>query len=311
VVYLVCQDKYISPYRRFDHAKRFGTYELLSRFELPMTLLKTLLLFLSSTFLLQAQSFYSLTGVDSYDQIVVNSVPNTSQYNKDIKTLMTAMSNELGIVTQGHPSRVLVFVIKRFSVGESIGIKVALELGEYVQRKGSKAEVFAITYMSSQILSPTDEELEDQLSDSIEELLEAFRLQHIEDNKALLNSNKVLTHEDFSKELKYETNYKVALEKAKKEKKPLMIFMSTSYCPWCRKLESQILATEKINSKIHDKYIPVMLNFDEKKFPEQFTKIKITPTLYIVDSDSQKIEESIVGYNNRSAFLHLLLRQSL
>jgi len=100
-----------------------------------MTLLKTLLLFLSSTFLLQAQSFYSLTDVDSYDQIVVNSVPNTSQYNKDIKTLMTAMSNELGIVTQGHPSRVLVFVIKRFSVGESIGIKVACIVnGEIIEK---------------------------------------------------------------------------------------------------------------------------------------------------------------------------------
>ena len=271
-----------------------------------MTLLKMLFLFLSGTFLLQAQSFYSLTGVDSYDQIIVNSVPNTSQYNKDIKTLMTAMSNELGIDTKGHDSRVLVFVIKRFSVGDSIGIKVALELGEYVKRKGYKTDIFAVTYMSSQIITPREGALEDQLADSIEELLEAFRLQHIEDNKELLASTKSFSHEDFAKVMQYETDYEIALKKAKKEKKPLMVFMSTLYCPWCRKLESQVLAKEHIDKKIHEKYIPVMLNYDEKKFPENLLEIKITPTLYIVDPQSGKIEEKIVGYNNRSAFLHLL-----
>ena len=271
-----------------------------------MTLLKTLLLFLSSTFFLNAQSFYSLAGVDSYDQIVINTVPKTQQFNKDIKTLMTAMSNERGIDTKGHDSRVLVFVIKRFSVGESIGIKVALELGEYVKRKGYKTDVFAVTYMSSQIITPSNGVLEDQLSDSIEELLESFRLQHIEDNKELLAPNKSFSHEEFARVMKYETDYDLALAKAKKAKKPLMVFMSTSYCPWCRKLESQILAKESIDKKIHEKYVPVMLNYDKKKFPENLLEIKITPTLYILNSESEKIDEKIVGYNNRSAFLHLL-----
>ncbi len=272
-------------------------------------LMKTIKLFLFIIlifFTAQAQSFYSLTGVDSYDPLVINSVKDAVKYNKDIKTLMTAMSNELGVDTKGYPSRVLVLVIKRFSVGESIGIKVALELGEYVYRQGSKTEVFAITYKNSQIITPRENSLEDQLADTIEELLEAFRLQHIEDNKELAAPNKSFSHDDFAKVMKYETDYKVALKKAKKEKKPLMVFMSTSYCPWCRKLESQVLAKEHIDEKIHEKYVPVILNYDEKNFPENLTHIKITPTLYIIDSQSEKIEEKIVGYNNRSAFLHLL-----
>jgi thioredoxin-related protein len=85
-----------------------------------------------------------------------------------------------------------------------------------------------------------------------------------------------------------------------------MVFMSTSYCPWCRKLESQILAKESIDKKIHEKYIPILLNYDKKKFPKNLLDIKITPTLYIINSESGKIEEKVVGYNNRSAFLHLL-----
>ena len=269
-------------------------------------MIKTLLLVLLSTLFLNAQSFYSLTGVDSYDPLVINSVKEAVKHNGDIKTLMLGVSNELGIDTLGHPSRVLVFVIKKFSVGESIGIKVDLELGEYVKRKGIKTDVFAITYKSSQTITAIEGQLEDQLSDSIEELLEAFRLQHIEDNKERLASSRSFSHESFAKVMQYETDYKRALKKAKQANKPLMVFMSTSYCPWCRKLERQILAKESIDKKIHEKYVPVMLNFDEKKFPENLTQIKITPTLYIVNSKSEKIEESIVGYNNRSAFLHLL-----
>jgi len=259
-----------------------------------------------TTLWLHAQSFYSLTGVDAYDPMVINSVKEMKKHNDDIKTLMLGVSNELGIDTLGHPSAVLVFVIKRFSVGESIGIKVVLELGEYVKRKGVDTDIFAITYKNAQTIDPVAGQLEEQLSDSIEELLEAFRLQHIEDNKERLASGRSFSHESFAKEMKYETDYKAALEKAKKANKPLMVFMSTSYCPWCRKLESQILAKEHIDRKIHEKYVPVMLNFDEKKFPEYLTKVRITPTLYIVNPKSEKIEEKVVGYNNRSAFLHLL-----
>jgi hypothetical protein len=67
-----------------------------------------------------------------------------------------------------------------------------------------------------------------------------------------------------------------------------------------------VLAKEYLDAKIYMKYIPVMLNYDKKKFPKNLLAIKITPTIYIVDYKSEKIEEKIVGYNNRSAFLHLL-----
>ena len=271
-----------------------------------MKLLKLFLFLVMSMTLVQAQSFYSLTGVDSYDPMVINSVKETARHNDDIKTLMQGVSDELGIDTKGHPSRVLVFVIKKFSVGESIGIKVALELGEYVKRKGMDMDVFAITYKNEQTITPMDGMLEEQLSDSIEELLEAFRLQHIEDNKERLAAGKSFSHESFSKEMQYETDYALALNRAKKENKPLMVFMSTSYCPWCRKLESQILAKEGINKKIHEKYVPLMLNLDKKKFPAYLAKTKITPALYIVNAKSEKIEEKFVGYNNRGAFLHTL-----
>ena len=268
--------------------------------------LKFFLFILTTTVLLQAQSFYVLTGVDSYDPMVINNAENTKQYNKEIKALMLGTSKELGIDTQGHSSRVLAMVIKRIAVGNEVAFQVTLELGEYVKRKGREDEVFALTYLDSYRISPSDEDLEDELADTIEKLLETFKLQHQEDNKVISNSKTTVSHETFAKAMKYESDYQTALAKAKTAKKPLMIFMTTSYCPWCRKLESQILAKEDMNAKIHEKYVPVMLNYDLKKFPEQFLKEKMTPTLYIVNSETEKIEEKFVGYNNRGGFLHTL-----
>jgi len=269
-------------------------------------MIKILLLSLLSTLFLNAQSFYSLTGVDSYDPMVINSAEKTKKYNKDIKALMIGTSKELGIDTQGHPSRVLALVIQRIGLGQSVGLKVTLEVGEYVKRKGREDEVFALTYVDSYRISPSEDDMEDELADTIEKLLTTFANQHREDNKVISNSKTAVSHEDFAKAMQYETEYQSALVKAKKAKKPLMIFMTTSYCPWCRKLESQILAKEDINAKIQQKYVPVMLNYDLKKFPKQFAEVNITPTLYIVDSETEKIEEQFVGYNNRGAFLHIV-----
>lgn len=270
-----------------------------------MRSIKLFFFFFSITFI-HAQSFYVLTGVDSYDPLVINTVNEAKKYNKDIIALMKGTSKELGIDTLGHPSRVLVFVIEKYSLGKNVGVKVKLELGEYVKRKDSKGEVFAITYMNGQSFPLSEEDLEDDLAYSVEKLLEMFALQYKEDNKEISSVRNAVSHEDFAKEMHYETEYKVALQKAKRAHKPLMIFMSTSYCPWCRKLESQVLAREDIHRKINERYIPLLLNFDEKIFPSQFSKEQVTPTLYIVNSQSEKIEHKFVGYNNRDEFLHIL-----
>jgi len=82
--------------------------------------------------------------------------------------------------------------------------------------------------------------------------------------------------------------------------------MTTAYCPWCRKLENRILSQEHIDKKIKATHIPVMLNFDEKKFPENLKKISVVPTLYVVDAKTEVIKETFVGYSARNMFLNYL-----
>ena len=251
-----------------------------------------------------AESFFVLTGVKSYDPIVVNAVPKTEKLNDEIRELMETISKEIAVDTKGHHSRVLAFVISRFSVGETVALKVDLELGEYVEREGSKEQVFVLSYVDTRMFKP--EELEEDLLDNVEEMLEKFALQYKDDNKKIFASTAAVKHDDFATHMQYETDYQKALQRAKKEAKPLMIFMTTNYCPWCRKLESRILSQKEIDQKIKQKYVPVMLNLDEKKFPKQLQEIALTPTLYIVNSSDEKIEHTFIGYSSREEFLRIL-----
>ena len=274
--------------------------------------MRILLWSLLSSVTMFAQSFYVLSGVDNYDAIVANMSPKTAKYSADIKSLMQSMSKEIGVSIEGNPSRVLVFVIADVSMGDTVGLKIDLELGEYVLREGSTQRVFGITYVDTKLIAPDfkdEEDVDDQLADSVEEMLEKFKLQYQEDNKKLSTSKTSVTHETFATDMGYETNYKTALAKAKKEGKDIMMLMTTSYCPWCRKLENRILSQNDIDAKIKAKYIPLMLNLDKDTYPEQFAKTRFTPILYIVDSTDESIKHKFVGYSARGEFLQILKKK--
>jgi len=271
--------------------------------------MKTLLLTLLATLTMYAESFFVLTNVGNYDPIVVNMSSKTQKYNADIKSLMQSMSKEIGVDTKGHPSRVLVFLITDIAVGDTVALKVDLQLGEYVLREGMPQSIFGITYEDTKLIAPDfkdEEDVDDQLADAVEEMLEKFKLQYEADNKKLSKDKKSVTHETFATDMGYETDYATALAKAKKAGKPLMLFMTTSYCPWCRKLENRILSQNDIDAKVQARYIPITLNLDTDKYPEQFAKTRFTPILYIVNSETEKIEHKFVGYSSRDEFLHLL-----
>jgi thiol-disulfide isomerase/thioredoxin len=262
-----------------------------------------------SSAVLMAQSFYVLTGVSSYDAIVANMSTKTQAYSADIKSLMKSMSKEIGVSTTGYSSRVLAFVIKDVSMGDVVGLQINLELGEYVLRKGTKQRVFGITYHDDKFIAPNfkeSEDVDDQLSDVVEAMLERFKLQYKEDNKNISHTKMAVSHETFAADMGYETNYEIALSKAKKAKKDIMIFMTTSYCPWCRKLENRVLSQNDIDAKIKSKYIPLMLNLDKDTYPKQFAKTRFTPILYIVDKDEEMIVDKFVGYSSRGDFLQVL-----
>ena len=112
-------------------------------------------------------------------------------------------------------------------------------------------------------------------------------------------------YKEFAKEHNYETNYKVALKKAKEQKKDVMFIMVANFCPWCQKFEKKVLSKKHIDAKIQKKYIPLIINREEKKFPKEFESPFI-PVMYFVDYKTSKIKTKVVGYNNKADFISIV-----
>ena len=113
------------------------------------------------------------------------------------------------------------------------------------------------------------------------------------------------TIEEFAMKYQYETDYSVALQKAKKAHKYLFFVMVTNYCPWCHKYEKRTLADEKINAEIHKRFIPLILNREKGNFPDQF-KTPIVPVTYIVNHKDGSILQKEIGYKGKKDLREIL-----
>ena len=115
------------------------------------------------------------------------------------------------------------------------------------------------------------------------------------------------SYTEFANEMNYDTSYDVALKKAKEKKKDIMFVMVANFCPWCQKLEKLVLSKDKYNKPIHAKYIPLILNREEGKFPKKF-ETPFIPTVYFVDYKTGDIKKKVIGYNNRQDLKNEILK---
>lgn len=114
-----------------------------------------------------------------------------------------------------------------------------------------------------------------------------------------------MKHAQFAKKYGYETNYEEALKKAKAQKKDIMFVMVANFCPWCKKFEKKVLTKKKVDAKIQEKYIPLILNREQKNFPKELDS-PLIPTMYFISYENEKVKNKVVGYNNRQDFLNII-----
>lgn len=106
---------------------------------------------------------------------------------------------------------------------------------------------------------------------------------------------------EFANTMKYQTNYDEAIKKAKKEKKPIMLVLSSTTCPWCRKMENQTLKNETINKQIQANFIPLALDKDTDSYPKEFFPQYIPTVLFINPITGEYFDQSI-GYKPYKKF---------
>jgi thioredoxin-related protein len=260
----------------------------------------SLCLFVSVSF---SESFFLLTKIPKAYLVVENySKVLPINTKEEVLEEMRTITDELKIDTTGYSHRTLVFLMEDKIVAGTNTLNVILALGEEVKRLDDREDVYAITYdkrKSFIVDGKSKEEIYEEMLEKVDLLLSEFSEQYLEDN------NDAKGYKDFAKDMNYETDYNTALQKAKKEKKDIMFVVVANFCPWCQKLEKLVLSRDSVNAKIHEKYIPLIMNREIPEFPKKFDS-PIIPTMYFVDYKDESVKAKVIGYNNRHDFLNII-----
>lgn len=109
--------------------------------------------------------------------------------------------------------------------------------------------------------------------------------------------------DNFAEKMGFERDYNTALLKAKKVNKPLVMVLSSDYCPWCRKFENKTLKSSLIKSKLDKEFIVLLVDkkYDVKTFPSKF-KTQFTPRIFFINPKDESILFDKNGYIKKIDF---------
>ena len=98
-----------------------------------------------------------------------------------------------------------------------------------------------------------------------------------------------------AQEVAWSTDLRSAWQTAQKADRPLLLFVTSSHCPYCRKMKSDTLANPAVARRVHDSYVGVIV--DTKNSAEMTARLRIisVPTTLLVLPDG-RIADRVEGY---------------
>ncbi|PHS15656.1 MAG: hypothetical protein COA86_13315 [Kangiella sp.] len=104
-----------------------------------------------------------------------------------------------------------------------------------------------------------------------------------------------------------------------KQKKVIILYVSSPFCPYCKKLEEEILTPMLKSGDYTDKALLRKFTIDSKQsitnfqgksqYPKSLMnqyQVKVTPTLLFLDAKGNQLSEAIIGYSNDEFFWYYL-----
>ncbi len=106
-------------------------------------------------------------------------------------------------------------------------------------------------------------------------------------------------------EINWVYTYKAASAMAKKENKPMVVYMHRPGCESCDFLSEKVFTDENLSTYVNHHYIPVLLNVSKSDAPKHLI-VGASPVFHFVDYKGKKLEETLYGGKNAKAFLKIL-----
>ncbi len=99
-----------------------------------------------------------------------------------------------------------------------------------------------------------------------------------------------------------ETNFQKALEKAKAQKKMLVMVVVKENCRWCSRLVHRTMGDPDVRAVLSQKYVTLVLDRHDD-YPKVFTEDFFPSIFYIDYSTGQSVYEN-VGFIGKKCFLN-------
>ena len=105
-------------------------------------------------------------------------------------------------------------------------------------------------------------------------------------------------------ELRFEHDFKTALQKAKEQKKEVMMIYSAVWCPECSYMKEVAFKDKALSEYIQTHYVVLSLDIEKDKLPEGFDYPGL-PTFFFLD-DNGKEQHKVIGGDKAGKFLKRL-----
>lgn len=92
--------------------------------------------------------------------------------------------------------------------------------------------------------------------------------------------------------LKWHSNLKTAQKQALQQDKPMLIVFGATWCPPCRKLESDTLADKKVVAMIEQSFVPVHLDYDKEPRIVKVLEIEKLPSIVVLSPEADLLHRS-------------------
>jgi len=103
--------------------------------------------------------------------------------------------------------------------------------------------------------------------------------------------------------IKWNEDFQSAIGESKESNKPMFVYFGTSWCFYCKQLESETFTNQDVQNKIMENYIPVKIDGDTNSELCSRYNVLGFPTIVIIDSNEEKLD-LIVGFHSPSELLN-------
>jgi len=99
-------------------------------------------------------------------------------------------------------------------------------------------------------------------------------------------------------------NYKNALNLAKKKNKPIFVMLIKNDCKECKDIVKDYFTNKEYIDKFNEKYISVIINFDNQDYPIELFYSQTFPTFFIINPKNEIFIKKPLYKNQIKEFLY-------